>query len=795
MKSGFLIFLFSSGSERSNLRLRQQNTRDRKRKSDLPEEQDTGQSTPPARVRKRTKSEEIVKPQSPAKPSNKRDLTPSPASAVSESTPPLRVSPRNTPSKERVVRDKLNQRTSTPTLRTSTPTQRTPTPKPVQRTPTSKASEKEKEKNTEVKPKRENINISDTDINITKPKTRPRRDTKEIRSDSLRSQVATKTQEQAEPVIKPVSGSQKDTSDKNTSAKSVKVTDKSSKPNDSSSCSNVKPGRYSKSKTTSENINDQVEEKLKEIRTALSEKEKEKELEKSKSLATKAKVQTSDSGTDKVKSDKVTPDKREKVIEKKTRKNERKREKGKSTPDNEAHSDSLTEKAPNKPSKERDKTEVSDDNMHYIKKKQLSTGGLSASQPQNSGVGSSNIDINQSVTDQITRAEKLSSLEEKTGSTSSTLSSPNSDTNIDRSESRDIQLPSTQPRDNNNKAASSVSSSVNNNINLSWSHDERSQSRASEERCSSGLSDIGEIRRPGSQADDLKSSKSSAASSPLIVDKSEPVLPYRDPELMSKNPVRSNVPNMHSSQSSYRNDRTVHNPIPTQASRPASAGMTSTPLTLTSSLTSSRTPVIPSVAYPSALGIGHTLAGPSLSSLLPPGLHQLDPATLAIHQQMAVVQQQQLNAALAQYSGSQFQNALSLSYPHGSLNSSQLEHLWQQKYPSVPVPPPWLLAKHQDDLIRDVRHLREQEQLERERHDRIERDRERDRVERDRVERERKERERRMEQERLEKERRERYAISIFKTAHTGYYGKYSKKLSQMLVIKNACQNRKQRRS
>ena len=564
-------------------------------------------------------------------------------------------------------------------------------------------------------------------------------------------------------MIKPASGSQKDKSDKNTSAKSVKVTEKSVKPNDSPGSSNGKPGKYNKNKNTNENINDQVEEKLKEIRTALCEKEKEKELERNKSLAAKGKVQTSDSGTEKVKSDKTIPDKKEKVIEKKTRKNERKKEKGKSIQDEEAHSDSLTEKPTNKPSKERDKTEVSDDNMHYIKKKQLSTGGFLANQPPNSGLAS-NIDINQSVTDQITRAEKLSSLngEEKTGSTSSTLSSPNSDTNTDRSESRDIQLSSTQPREN--KAASSSASSVNNNTNtnLNWPLDERSQSRASEERCSSGLSDVGEIRRPGSQADDLKSSKSSAASSPLIVDKSEPVLPYRDPELMSKNPVRSNVPNMHGPQSSYRSDRTVHNPIPTQASRPASTGMTSTPLTLTSSLTSSRTPVIPSVAYPSALGIGHTLAGPSLSSLLPPGLHQLDPATLAIHQQMAVVQQQQLNAALAQYSGSQFQNALPLSYPHDTLSRSQLEHLWQQKYPSVPVPPPWLLAKHQDDLIRDVRHIREQEQLERERLDRLERDRERDRAERDRVERERKERERRMEQDRLEKERRERYLFHFF---------------------------------
>ena len=811
------VCLCFPGGDKSNPRLRQLTPRDRKRKADTPEEQDSSQSSPASRFRKRTKSEES-KPQSPAKPHSKRDLTPSPASSVSESTPPLRVSPRTTPSKERVLKP---TRTSTPTLRNSNPkpiqkpptpkadvqrtqftkveaqrttpkseVQRTPTPKQevhkpptpksevskpltpktdVRRTPTPKpevlkstVQAKEEEINSD-KVKSEdskvNANVNDLHVNATvnssdlnkqKPKTRPKRETnKEVSADSQRNITVAKTQEQATPVIKQFSGSQKDKSEKNTSAKSEKVTEKSGRVNEPAGSSNTKPGKYNKNRTTSsssDNINDQVEEKLKEIRTALCEKEKEKELERSKALV----------ANDKKKGDKSVSDKKEKAAEKKTRKNERKKDKGKFNVDTESQGDTVAEKPPNKPSKERDKSEVSDDNMHYIKKKQLSQGGF-ISGPQNSGIASSNIDVNQSVTDQVARAEKLSSLhcEDKPGSTSSTLSSPNSDTNIDRSESRDIQLPSTQPRDI--KVTPNSLNSVNNNntnTNSSWSHDERSQSRASEERCSSGLSDVGEIRRPSSQADDLKSSKSSAASSPLIVDKSEPVLPYRDPELMSKNPVRSNVPNMHGSQNSYRSERTVHNPVPTAASRPASAGMmSSAPVTLSSSMSSSRTPVIPSVAYPSPLGLGHALPGNSLSSLLPPGLHQLDPATLAIHQQMAAVHQQQLTAAAA-LAQSQFQNALSMSYPV-TLSSTQLEHLWQQKYPSVPVPPPWLLAKHQDDLLRD-RIMREHEQLERERLDRIERDRERDRAERDRVERERKERDRRLEQERMEKERRER---------------------------------------
>ena len=816
------VLLYVSGGDKTNPRLRQLTPRDRKRKADTPEEQDSSQSSPASRARKRTRSEES-KPHSPAKPQSKRDLTPSPASSVSESTPPLRVSPRNTPSKERVLKP---TRTSTPTLRTSnhkpihkpqtpkaevqrtatpklevqrTPTpkqevhkpqtpksevrkpltpktdvRRTPTPKPETQKPTVQAKERvsisdkvkteDSKANANVKNSEVNTSANSADLSKQKPKTRPKRETKDSSADSPRTSSVVKTQEQATPVIKPLSGSQKDKTEKNTSAKSDKVTEKSgSKLNEPTGSSNVKPGKYNKNRTTSsssDNINDQVEEKLKEIRTALCEKEKEKELERSKALAAKGKTQTSEGSTDRKKSDRSVTDKKEKAAERKTRKNERKKEKGKFNVDTEAQGDAVAEKPPNKPSKERDKTEIADDNMHYIKKKQLSQGGFIAG-PQNSGIASSNIDVNQSVTDQVARAEKLSSLhcEEKTGSTSSTLSSPNSDTNIDRSESRDIQLPSTQPRDN--KVAPNSLNTVNNNntnTNSSWSHEERSHSRASEERCSSGLSDVGEIRRPSSQADDLKSSKSSAASSPLIVDKSEPVLPYRDPELMSKNPVRSNVPNMHNSQNSYRSERTVHNPVPTAASRPASTGMSSAPITLSSSLSSSRTPVIPSVAYPSPLGLGHALPGNSLSSLLPPGLHQLDPATLAIHQQMAAVHQQQLTAALAQ---TQFQNALSLSYPV-TLSSTQLEHLWQQKYPSVPVPPPWLLAKHQDDLLRD-RILREHEQLERERLDRIERDRERDRAERDRVERERKERDRRLEQERLEKERRERWVLNFFR--------------------------------
>ena len=383
----------------------------------------------------------------------------------------------------------------------------------------------------------------------------------------------------------------------------------------------------------------------------------------------------------------------------------------------------------NTSNKDKDSINESGDNMHYIKKKQsLFTGGV---QTGNTGIPTSNIDLNHSVTDQIARAEKLSTLgsEERTGSgsrlqTSDSAHSELNDSEVEREHN---------PRDNKlfESCVTAVSSSQNSNTNSSWSFEERSQSRNSEERCSSGFSD--EVRRPGSRVDELRSSKSSPASSPLILDKAEPVQIYRDPELMSKNPVRSNVPSMHNSHKSYP---TVHNPIPTQATRPSSVGMTTTPLTISSGMErTSRTPVIPSVAYPSPLsGIGPSIS--SLSGLLPHGLHQLDPATLAIHQQIAAVQQQQVAAALASQYG-----ALSMSYPpRGPLNSSQLEHLWQQKYPSIPVPPPWLLQKHQEDLVRDMR-VRHEQEIERERMEQLERD-SRERKERERRERERQEKER-----------------------------------------------------
>ncbi|KAK3611670.1 hypothetical protein CHS0354_012042 [Potamilus streckersoni] len=386
---------------------------------------------------------------------------------------------------------------------------------------------------------------------------------------------------------------------------------------------------------------------------------------------------------------------------------------------------------------ELDNPRKSQDNMHYIKKKQLLlTGGNNSSdKPPTSIPSSANIDVNHSVTDQITKLTRTEKCrvdgEDKSSSTSASVSSsPTCDLSYERADRRDILQDSFRDC---KSVRSEINSSINNihNSNSAFVKvEERSLSRNSQSgRSSSGLSD--EIKRSNSHLEDLRSSKQSPSSSPLIVDRSEPVNPYRDPELMRKNPVQSNVQSMLGSHKS--SFASVHTPvpIPQQAS-----GLSTSPAL---SHASSHTPVIPPVGYPPQL----------LSSMLPHGIPQVDQTTLLHHR---LAQQQQL--ALAQYTSAAQAQLLSMSYPpHGSLNSSQLELIWQQKYPSVPVPPPWLLAKHQEELVRDMALFRERE-LERERQERERL--ERDRLERERLERERIERERRQERERQEKERLER---------------------------------------
>jgi hypothetical protein len=111
-----------------------------------------------------------------------------------------------------------------------------------------------------------------------------------------------------------------------------------------------------------------------------------------------------------------------------------------------------------------------------------------------------------------------------------------------------------------------------------------------------------------------------------------------------------------------------------------------------------------------------------------PSLAQMDPS------QLAALQHQQLASM-------QYQLLLSRGGYPSNLTMPQLEHLWQKTYPSIPIPPQYLLPKNRDDLLGHLfskeREIIERERMERERMDRIEKE----RMERDRqLERERQER-------------------------------------------------------
>ncbi|XP_022288330.2 uncharacterized protein LOC111100582 isoform X4 [Crassostrea virginica] len=393
---------------------------------------------------------------------------------------------------------------------------------------------------------------------------------------------------------------------------------------------------------------------------------------------------------------------------------------------------------------------ITEDNMHFMKQRLLASNASSEKSPTPINA---NIDVNRSVTDQIaklSRTESAGSLQEEEKSPNKSVSPKGSYLTSDVYTHEQ----SKEHRNNNN-----ISDSVTgcNSLSNSLNHDDlRSSSRASE-HSNSGLS---EDRRPASRLDDLKSSqKNSPSSSPLIIDKSEPVNPYRDPELMRKNPVHSNVHGMLGSGHKKPSYPNVHTPIPSAAtptpSIPATTSYPSHPIPPNH--------VIPSLQYPPH----HLTAALGAASLgLHPSLAQMDP------NQLAALQHQQLASM-------QYQLLLNRGGYPSNLTMPQLEHLWQKTYPSIPIPPQYLLPKNREDLLGHLfskeRELMERDrmermdrmekermerdrQLERERQERIERDRmERDKIEREReqVMRERAEKER-LEKDRMERERKER---------------------------------------
>ncbi|GFS09399.1 lysine-specific demethylase 3 [Elysia marginata] len=275
--------------------------------------------------------------------------------------------------------------------------------------------------------------------------------------------------------------------------------------------------------------------------------------------------------------------------------------------------------------------------------------------------------------------------------------------------------------------------------------EDRADSRASDGQLPHHSSDE---KRPGSRVEDIRSVRSSPGSSPFVVDRSEAVLPYRDPELMRKNPVQSNVQSMMAVQQKMNQPSAfpvVHNPVPGSASGPSpsaaaaafAAGVSPLPArSLLSALPSS-------LSYTSA----HQLP-PSISHLSLPHGYPLDAVVRAQQQQQLVaLQQQQLMG-------------YSLGNPANRMTA--LDALWQRgKPPAAALPNHWLLQKSQDGIMagelafRDAQlHIQiEQERLEMERREAERREIERERIEQDRREKERKEM---IERERIEKEKIER---------------------------------------
>ncbi|ESO96841.1 hypothetical protein LOTGIDRAFT_159585 [Lottia gigantea] len=360
------------------------------------------------------------------------------------------------------------------------------------------------------------------------------------------------------------------------------------------------------------------------------------------------------------------------------------------------------------------------EDMHF-KKQLLLTSGTNNNKSENSsnvsGSITSNIDVNLSVIDQVTKLAKAEKLalngDGKSDSESSVSVSQTSVSVTSREQSEKVEIKTQEIKIERSRESNiGFQAYVSRSNPTTPAMDERSDSRASDERSTSS---VHHEKRPSSQYDDLK--KRSPASSPLVIDRHDPVLPYRDPELMKQNPVHflggmMGHPKTLSQSSSYQ---TVHNPIPaTPSALPTSTSYSSHQITR---------PLLTSL--PNHYPIPPQSLGAITRPLsLPPGYSQLDALTAhAQHQQLAAMQ---------------FQNAAHLMHlPYAPLSGNhrlhQLEILWQQKFPSIPVPPSWLLVKHQDELLSEVTSLHHRE-LERERLDREQRERERMELERERME-------------------------------------------------------------
>lgn len=362
-----------------------------------------------------------------------------------------------------------------------------------------------------------------------------------------------------------------------------------------------------------------------------------------------------------------------------------------------------------------------EEDMHY--KKQIIRAGSNNSPSHNNTQAtaiSQCIDINRSLTDQLSKtksSEKYSLKEdgkskpeageimEKTSS--SNMVSSYNPPEIERPEGK-LLTKTHEVNEDRQSAFTCVQPSVSRSNPATPAALDRTDSRASDSQLSVHISDD---KLSGSRCDEVRCIRSSPRTSPLVSDRHEAVNPYRDPELMRKNPVQSSVQNILAAQHKMSQSAfpSVHAPIPG-----ATASSSQVPATFAGVQTLPAGSLLSTLPYTNA----HQLTAPLTHHLALPHGYSMDAVVRAQH--LAALQQQH--------------HLLGLTLGSAPTMAT-LEALWQHKFPTTPLPTPYMLAKNQDLILppdlasaihREHFHLqldherRELERLEIERRERLE---------------------------------------------------------------------------
>ena len=259
----------------------------------------------------------------------------------------------------------------------------------------------------------------------------------------------------------------------------------------------------------------------------------------------------------------------------------------------------------------------------------------------------------------------------------------------------------TRPKD---LSTASAASSDYESSRLSGEDRAASRSSADEKRPSSSSSSLS-----NSRMDDYQRRKEmdSQGSSPLVFDKNKPIEVYRDPELLKRDEIRY-LQQQQQQQQAAAIRVTSHTPVPPSSPYPPAGVHNPIPSAHAAAL-AQRT-LLSGLHYGSGSALG-ALSG--ISPHLGLSTHQLDHHSAAALRTQAYLQQQYQALGMPP-------QHLSSYAMHTNVQATQLEMLWQQKYPTLPMPPTWMLMQYQDELLRDVNMLREREiaVIERDRRDR-----------------------------------------------------------------------------